>query len=211
MRWDVSQRMEGRTTQPQEEHALTFPYRFAAALAVVALAVGGSSAFADSGHGGGDHHGRHHGRDNDRNRHANKVLEAGLVGSTPVAAGGPVLFGVNPGGAPWVIGDSRVKVRRDRLRVRGEGLLLINTGNPALDGTVGPVQKVTAAVFCNGSTTAAATSAPVDLDADGDFRVDADLSTPLPSPCLAPAVLIRVAQANGAPVANGAYIAASGA
>jgi hypothetical protein len=40
-------------------------------------------------------------------------------------------------------------------------------------------------------------------------NVDQDLASPLPSPCLAPAVLVRTAQANGAPVTNGAYIAAN--
>ena len=101
-------------------------------------------------------------------------------------------------------------MRANRVRVRGEGLLLVNTGNPALDGTTGPVQMVAAAVFCNGSDTPAFTSAAVPLEPDGDFRVDQDLTTPLPSPCLAPAVLVRIAQANGAPVANGPYIAANG-
>jgi hypothetical protein len=82
------------------------------------------------------------------------------VGSTPVTAAqpGPVLFGVSSGGAPWTIGRSEARVRSDRVRVRGEGLLLVNTGNAALDGTTGPVQMVAAAVFCNGSTTPAFTS-----------------------------------------------------
>ena len=178
------------------------PYRFVALLATVALAVGASTAFA---HDGGGHHGKGHGH-----RHGGEILRSGLVGSTPEAQGGPVLFGVAPGGAPWTIDKSKVRIRSDRVRVRGKGLLLINTGNAALDGTTGPVQMVAAAVFCNGSDTPAFTSAAVPLETDGDFRVDQDLTTPLPSPCLAPAVLVRIAQANGAPVTNGAYIAANG-
>jgi hypothetical protein len=179
-------------------------YRFVALLATVALSVGATSAFA---HDGGGHHGKGHG-----NRHGGEILRSGLVGSTPATAAqpGPVLFGVPPAGAPWTIGNSEARVRADRVRVRGRGLLLVNTGNPALDGTVGAVQMVAAAVFCNGSTTPAFTSAAVPLDPDGDFRVDEDLATPLPSPCLAPAVLVRIAQANGAAVPNGAYIAANG-
>jgi hypothetical protein len=185
---------------------VSISYRFVALLATVALAAGGTTAFAHDG-GGGGHHGKGHGH-----RHGGEILRSGLVGSTPLTAtpAGPTLFGVPPAGAPWVIGKSEARVSADRVRVRGRGLLLINTGNPALDGTTGPVQMVTAAVFCNGSTTAAFTSAPVALDPDGDFRVDEDVTTPLPSPCLAPGVLIRIAQAGGVPNPAGPYIAANG-
>lgn len=169
-------------------------YRFVALLSTVALALGATTAFA---HDGGGHHGRGHG-----DRHGGEILRSALVGSTPTAAGGPTLFGVPPGGAAWTIGESQVRVRADRVRARGEALLLAN-------GTTGPVQMVVAAVFCNDSTTPAFTSNPVPLDPDGDFRVDQDLTTALPGPCLAPAVLVRIAQAsNGAP--TGAYIAATG-
>lgn len=178
------------------------PYRFVALLATVALSVGATTAFA---HDGGGHHGKGHGH-----RHGGEILRSGLVGSTPVAKGGPVLFGVAPGGAPWTIGRSEARVRADRVRVRGRGLLLVNTGNPALDGTTGPVQMVAAAVFCNGSETPAFTSAAVPLDPDGDFRVHQAVTPALPSPCLAPAVLVRIAKANGAAVTDGAYIAATG-
>jgi hypothetical protein len=176
-------------------------YRFVALLATVALAVGATTAFA---HDGGGHRGRGHG-----NRHGGEILRSGLVGSTPTTATvpGPVLFGVAPGGAPWTIGAGEARVRADRVRVRGEGLLLINTGKPGLDGTTGPVQTVAAAVFCNGSAAPAFTSAPVPLAPDGDFRVDQAVTPALPTPCLAPAVLVRIVQPAGA---NGAYIAASG-
>jgi hypothetical protein len=188
----------------QEGNRVSTSYRFVALLATVALAAGTTTAFA---HDDGGHHGRGHGH-----RHGGEILRSGLVGSTPTTATrpGPVLFGVSPGGAPWTIGESSARVSADRVRVRGRGLLLVNTGDPALDGTTGAVQKVAAAVYCNGNMTAAFTSAAVPLDADGDFRVDEDLATPLPSPCLAPAVLVRVAQAANAPVANGPYIAATG-
>jgi hypothetical protein len=188
----------------QEGNRVKTPYRFVALLATIALAVGATTAFAHDG--GGGHHGKGHG-----DRHGGTILRSALVGSTPAGKGGPVLFGVAPGGAPWTIANSEVRVRSDRVRVRGKGLLLINTGNPALDGTTGPVQMVAAAVFCNDSDTPAFTSAPVPLEPDGDFRVDQRVTTPpLPSPCLAPAVLVRIAQANGAAVPNGAYIAANG-
>jgi hypothetical protein len=186
----------------EEENDVKTHYRFVALLATVALTLGATTAFA---HDGGGHHGKGGGH-----RHGGEILRSALVGSTPKLQGGPTLFGVDPAGAPWVIGQSEARVRADRVRVRGEGLLLTNTGNPALDGTVGPVQMVTAAVFCNDSTTPAFTSAAVPLDANGDFRIDQDVTTALPSPCLVPGVLIRIAQAAGAPVANGPYIAATG-
>jgi hypothetical protein len=171
-------------------------YRFVALLATVALAAGATTAFA---HDGGGNQGRGHG-----NRHGGEILRSGLVGSTPTTATppGPLLFGVAPGGAAWTIGNSEARVSADRLRVRGRSLLLAN-------GTVGPVQMVAAAVFCNDSKDPAVTSAPVPLDPDGDFRVDQAL-TGLPSTCLAPAVLVRIAQTATGPVVNGAYIAASG-
>jgi hypothetical protein len=178
-------------------------YRFVALLATVALAVGATTAFA---HDGGGNSGRGHGH-----RHGGEILRSALVGSTPPGKGGPKLFGVPAAGAPWTIGASEARVRADRLRVRGEGLLLINTGIAGLDGTTGPVRMVAAAVFCNDSTTPAFTSAAVPLDPDGDFRVDQDLTSPLLSTCLAPAVLVRIAQTVGAPpVTDGPYIAASG-
>ena len=167
------------------------PYRFVALCATVALAAGGTTAFARDG---GGHHGRGHG-----DRHGGEILRSALVGSTPSPAG-PKLFGVLPGGAAWTIGESDARVSASRVRVRGEALLLAN-------GTTGPVQMVVAAVFCNDSTTPAFTSTAVPLQPDGDFRVDQAMTTPaLPSPCLAPAVLVRIA--NGGAV--GPYIAASG-
>jgi hypothetical protein len=172
------------------------PYRFVALLATIALAAGGSTAFAHGG-GGGHHGGKgggHHG-----DRHGGQILRSGLVGSTPNTP----LFGVPSGGAAWTIGNSDVRVSADRVRVRGRSLLLAN-------GTVGPVQMVAAAVFCNGATDPAFTTPAVPLDPDGDFRIDADVTTPLPSPCLVPAVLVRIAQAGGVPNPAGPYIAANG-
>jgi hypothetical protein len=180
------------------------PYRFVALLATVALAAGGSAAFAHDGgghhHGNGDGHGKGH-----RDHHGAAILKSGLVGSTPTSAGGPVLFGVSPGSAPWVVGQGKVKVRSDRVKARVEGLLLAASVGPPNAGTTGPVRQVVASVFCNGSTTASFTSAPVALSADGDARVDERLTSPLTSPCLSPAVLVRIF--SGTP---GAYIAANG-
>jgi hypothetical protein len=174
---------------------LSKSYRFAATLAVVALSVGGSTAFADHGRG---HHGDRHGDDH----HGGKVLKSELFGSTPRPTG-PVLFGVNPGGAPWVIDESRVKVSRDgRVKVRVEGLVIPTAPQ---NGT-NPLSNLAATIYCGG--TAVGTTSAVPFSTDGDARIDETLPTPLPKPCLVPAVLINPAP-NGA-VNTATYIAASG-
>jgi hypothetical protein len=166
--------------------------RFTAALATVALAAGGTTAFADDGH---------HDRGDEQGHHGDKVLESGLFGSQP---GGPVLFGVKPGGAPWVIGKSEAEVRRDgRIEVRVKGLVIPTAPQ---NGT-NPVSNIAAAVYCGG--TAVGTTRAVPFSTAGDARIDQTLATPLPSPCLAPAVLLNPAPGG---VINGAvYIAATGA
>ena len=53
-----------------------------------------------------------------------------------------------------------------------------------------------------------ATTDPVPFSPAGDARIDATLKAAVPSPCLAPAVLLN--PAPGGVVAAGTYIAASG-
>jgi hypothetical protein len=126
------------------------------------------------------------------------LLRSGLVGSTPAAQGGPTLFGVLPGGAPWVVDhDSSVRVRDGgRVDVKIRGLVIPGRGNP--------VARVVATVVCNGDVGGTVSTPPADLSPEGDGRIRADVH--LPKQCLAPAVLVRVAT-SGAP---GAYIAADG-
>jgi hypothetical protein len=176
-------------THAWEEFLLSKSYRFAATLAVVALSVGGSTAFADHGHGHDGHHG-------------GTVLKSHLFGSTPRPTG-PVLFTVNPGGAPWVVDEARVKVRRDgRIQARIEGLVIPTAPQ---NGT-NPLSNLAATVYCGG--TAVGTTSAVPFSTDGDARIDEQLATALPKPCLVPAVLINPAP-NGV-IAAGTYIAASG-
>jgi hypothetical protein len=172
---------------------MSMPYRFTAVLATVALAAGASTAFAD--HGRDDHHGRHDERDR-----GGRVLESALFGSRPT---GPTLFGVKPGGLPWVPSHSFAEVRRDgRVRVRVDGLVI---PTPPQNGT-NPVSNIAATVFCGGS--AVGTTRAVPFSPAGDARIDDTLATPLPKPCIAPAVLLN--PAPGGAIAAGTYIAASG-
>jgi hypothetical protein len=175
---------------------LTTSYRFAALLAVVALSLGATTAFA---HDGGGHSG--HGNGNGH-RHGGDVLRSDLFGSTPAPAG-PVLFGINPGGAPWVIAKGEARVRRNgRVKVRVKGLVI---PTPPQSGT-NPLSNIAATVFCAG--TAVGTTSAVPFSTAGDARIDETLSTPLPSPCLTPAVLLN--PAPGGVVNAATYIAATG-
>ncbi len=179
---------------------MTRPYRFAAALATVALAAGASTAFAHDDRGGrGDDHGHHHGDDHGHHR-GDAVLRSELFGSLP---DGPVLSGVRPGGAPWAIDRGDAKVRADgRIRVRVRGLVI---PTPPQNGT-NPVTGIAATVFCGG--TAVGTTAAAPFSTAGDARIDVTLAAPLPRPCLAPSVLLN--PAPGGVVNATVYIAASG-
>jgi hypothetical protein len=164
---------------------VTIPYRLTAALATLALAAGGSAAFADSGSGGG-----------------NDVLRSGVFGSTPRPVG-PVLFGVNPGGAPWVIDKGEARVRRNgRVEVRVEGLVIPTAPQ---NGT-NPLSGIAATVYCGG--TAVGTTRAVPFSPAGDARIEDTLSAKLPDPCLVPAVLLNPAPSGV--VNTTAYIAATG-
>jgi len=164
------------------------PHRFIAAVAAASLAAGATTAFADDGDHGGDHH------RNDR------VLEADIFGSHPDDA---TLFGVKPGGAPWVIRRGEAEVRRDgRVEVRVKGLVI---PTPPQNGT-NPLPGIAATVFCGGK--AVGTTKAVPFSTDGDARIEDRLAKRLPSPCVVPAVLLNPQQ--GTAVNPGVFIAATG-
>ena len=174
---------------------MTTPYRFTAALATVALALGATTAFAHPSRG------RHGDNGRQNERHGGTVLNSDVFGSQPT---GPVLFGVPPGGAPWVITKGEATVRRNGdVKVRVKGLVI---PTPPSNGT-NPVPNIAATAYCGG--TAVGTTHAVPFSLAGDARIDDTLATPLPSPCLAPAVLLN--PAAGAVVTATAYIAATGA
>jgi hypothetical protein len=185
------------------------PRRLIVTIAAGALAVAGGSTLADAHDGGGqdgrgeDHHGVKHGGHHGQ-RHGDAILHSALFGSKTVAHGGPVLFGVQPGGIDWTTARSNVKVRRDgRVRARIKGLVFAEGPNVGKN----TVPQLAATVYCGG--TAVGTTKAVPFSPEGDAVIDDTLATAPPSPCLAPAVLINPAPA-GTP-ATGVYIAASGA
>lgn len=83
------------------------------------------------------------------------------------------VFGVSPGGRPWVISRLDADVRGRRIRVEGRGLILAGGNNI---GTSGSGQTVQARLNCGGVPH---NSALVPLELDGDFRIDSAL-TPTP-------------------------------
>jgi hypothetical protein len=185
--------MNDTTQQPQELigiRSVTKPLGMIVALASLVLAVCVTPAVASHGHKG-----------HTSKPHRGTVLKSEVFGSQPT---GPVLFGVAPGGAPWVIHKSDARVSRDGfVDVRLAGLVI---PTPPSNGT-NPVPEIAATVYCNG--TAVGTTKAVPFSGAGDARIFAALGTPLPSPCLAPAVLFNPAAGGVATTTN--YIAATGA
>ena len=149
--------------------------RFARPAAFVAAAVvglgllSGSIASASSSGSSGHHrHGHHH----------NQLLEAPIQGSLVTD---PPLFGVRPGGAPWVISRGEAELDKSgRLEVDVRGLIIPTTG-------VNPVPLLAASVACNGAIVA--TTATVPFSTAGNAKIRATVT--LPARCLAPAVLLN--------------------
>lgn len=113
---------------------------------------------------------------------------AGISGGAPVAN---TVFGVPPGGRPWVINKLRASFYADgTINVRGTGLLF--SGGDAI-GTRGAIAQVKATLFCGG---VGYDSAPADLDARGNFTIRGPMVAAPPSPCDAPVLLIRSVGGN---------------
>jgi hypothetical protein len=134
-----------------------------------------------------------------------------MVGVSPPYTGATnAIRGIPGGGAPWVIGESEIRLRSSgRVDVEFEGLVIGPGGPPAIVGT-NPVlnMKVTVSCLSSEGNPAVATTVnvssetfPVDAAGNGEARVHVDL----PSPCIAP--IVFVANSN----AIGAWFAASGA
>jgi hypothetical protein len=150
--------------------------------AVAVLALTPSAALA----GPGQDQGRHLGND---------VLRSSLTPAVPTDA---PINGVKPGGLPWVVASSEVRLRvSGRLDVRIEGL---QVSRP--DGsTDNPVGSVDALVFCGPTKVADTGPQPLTVP-DGDLERRTVVS--LPSTCTDPSGLISPTASAG-----GAYIASA--
>lgn len=107
------------------------------------------------------------------------VLIANLVPSVP---GDPAIFGVSPGGLPWVISHGEAVLDGGFLEVNVAGLVVPTIGT-------NPVPDLAASVYCNGML--AETTATVPFSPAGNARLHAKVT--LPSFCPAPAVLLNPA------------------
>ena len=121
------------------------------------------------------------------------MLNASLAPSLPTYS---LIFGVKPGGPLGAPIGPRPARPGGALEVNVNGLVLTTTGT-------NPVPGLAASVFCNG--TLAATTASVPFSTTGDAHIHATVS--LPSPCLAPAVLVNPAVPS---VATSVYIGFDG-
>lgn len=109
------------------------------------------------------------------------------------------VFGVPPGGRPWVIKDLQAEVKTDGT-ISATGLGLVFAGGNAI-GRAGPVTHVAATLFCDGQPHH---SPAVPLEPNGDFEINGPLTPAPPAPCINPTLLIRNAS-TGVP---GAWFAA---
>ena len=124
------------------------------------------------------------------------LLRSGVAAS--LSPDGPTLFGVAPGGAPWVTDPGDIRVDDDGdLRAHIEGLVI-----PPQN--LNPVDFIGASLVCNGAIVDTTRQVPFSDDGDAEIRENVTV----PDNCLAPAVLLHPATATS--VNTTRYIAASG-
>lgn len=112
---------------------------------------------------------------------AHDLLRAPIAGSLTTD---PAIFGVKPGGAPWVIDRGNARVRTDgRLEVRVEGLVIPPPAQP----NINPVPRLSASLACNGKVVA--TTRQVPFSRSGDARIKAWVK--VPKRCIAPVVMLN--------------------
>jgi hypothetical protein len=114
--------------------------------------------------------------------------------------------GVTPSGNPWKIDDLKAVVHADgRIRVVGRGLMI--SGGNLIGQSLS--LRIFATLICeltppfvpHSTNSDPQQPDPVQLDANGDFRID-DTLTSVPTECAAPVLLIRA-------LSNSTWIAAA--
>jgi Cu-Zn family superoxide dismutase len=101
------------------------------------------------------------------------IFSEGFFGSDPA---GPVLQGAKPGGAPWVLQDSNVTVRRDGSFDLTVHRFVIPTA--PFRGT-NPVPSMSASLFCGDTLIGTSAATPLSTP-DGNATFSGDFGTPTP-------------------------------
>src|SRR5258708_23545021 len=130
----------------------------------------------------------------------NLVRFSGGIGEIPTGSPSTTVRGVAAAGQIWVIRDVIADVKQDgSIRVDGRGLLL---GAGDAVGSNGNA-SVFATLFCanDGNVQHSSNLTGVQLEVNGDFRINDKLSPAPPNTCASPVLLIRV-------TGNGAWFAA---
>lgn len=125
------------------------------------------------------------------------VLSGSLAPSVPTD---PAIFGVAPGGLPWVLAAGQVQLGAGGMLQANVARLIV----PTLGSN--PVPYIAASVYCGGAL--AATTAPVPFSGGGNAQIHANVS--LPAFCPAPAVLLKPATGSSSSDIVDVYIAFDG-
>ncbi len=134
---------------------------------------------------------------NNNGNNGNGNFQGQLIGSTP----GQHVAGIPSGGAPWKVASSEFNLNGNgQFQVEVQGLLI---ASGAAANTVGPVTMVAASLVC-GDVVAASTPSAA-LSTLGNANMQGTIA--VPSPCIAPAVLVQATQLTSGPVASPIFIA----
>jgi hypothetical protein len=137
-----------------------------------------------------DKHGKSSGHSGDSGDSEQSSFRSGVIGSNP----GLMIGGIQSGSAAWMVREAKATLTPSgELELEVKGLLLTSTG------TTGPVTQIAASLVCGGSGgTVVATTAAVDLSADGDAEIEAKITPP--ATCFGTVILVRVAGVSGTPL-----------
>ena len=156
----------------------------AAGIAALSMAVGAFGAHGPNHPSKPDHPGKPD-HPNPGNHRGRPVIKDSLAPSQP---SDPSFHGVSPGIAPWVLQRGEVLLKGDgKLNLRVAGLVI---PSPPGAGTPGPVNTISASLYCGTETPAAGTTQQVQISRTGDAQIH-DTSLSIPSTCLAPAILVH--------------------
>ena len=128
------------------------------------------------------------------------VSFSGGIGDITTGSANTTVRGVAAAGQIWVIRDLIADVKQDgSIRVDGRGLLLGAGDGVGSNGNA----SVFATLFCanDGNVQHSSNLTGVQLEVNGDFRINDKLSPAPPNTCASPVLLIRV-------TGNGAWFAA---